>query len=109
MVTDDERREVARKLRDYVDLPDDWWQETRAEFYVEKCVFGDVNRHREGELFARLADLMEPSCDRDALLALADEISGTSCDKVDGELTVDLITVWGWAQAIREALGVQNA
>lgn len=47
-------------------------------------------------------------CDRDALLELADEISSTSCDKVDGELTVDLITVWGWAQVIREALGVKE-
>lgn len=26
----------------------------------------------------------------------------------DGELTVDLITAWGWAQVIREALGVSN-
>ena len=46
--------------------------------------------------------------DRKALLALADEISCTSCDRIDGELTVDLITVWGWAQVIREALGVSD-
>lgn len=60
---------------------------------------------KDGELIRlRLAPV-----DLKALLELADEISSTSCDKVDGELTVDLITVWGWAQAIREALGVQNA
>ena len=66
MVTDNERREVARRLREYVDLPDDWWADTYSGFYVEKCAFGNVERHRESELFARLADLIEPSCDRDA-------------------------------------------
>lgn len=64
-ITDDERREVARRLREYVDLPDDWWQETCAEFYVEKCVFGNVDRHSEAELFTRLADLIEPDTTSD--------------------------------------------
>ena len=145
MPTDDERREVARRLREYVDLPDDWWQETCAEFYVEKCVFGNVDRHSEAELFTRLADLIEPddppynlytlyetvlhrsprcwecieddevdelvdalldicnssgheciqrpqpSCDRDALLALADECDSVHIHKV--------------ARRIREACG----
>lgn len=59
-ISDTERREVARRLREYADLPDDWWQETRAEFYVEKCVFGNVDRHSEAELFTRLADLIDP-------------------------------------------------
>ena len=101
MATDDERRRVAERLREYVDLPDDWWQETCAEFYVEKCVFGNVDRHSEAELFTRLADLIEPSesgqnrdrnqdtvqkespgvqmaceCDREALLELVEELSG---------------------------------
>lgn len=95
MPTDEERREVARRLREYVDIPDDWWADTYSGFYVEKCVFGDVERHRESELFARLADLIEPSghgcvpgecplnvchdndrIDRGALLELADEIHG---------------------------------
>ena len=87
-VTDDERRRVAERLREYVDVPDDWWADTYSGFYVEKCVFGDVERHRESELFDRLADLIDPDtttdttkspelttkCDRDALLALADEM-----------------------------------
>lgn len=88
MVTDDERREVARRLRDYVDLPDDWWQETRAEFYVEKCVFGDDNRHREGELFARLADLIEPhrgSGGRTILCAHCESASWCGCEPGDEE------------------------
>ena len=61
MIDDSERREVARRLREYVDLPDDWWAETYSGFYVEKCAFGNVERHRESELCARLADLIEPS------------------------------------------------
>ena len=62
MISDEDRREVARKLREYVDLPDDWWADTYSGFYVEKCVFGDVERHREPELFVRLADLIDPEC-----------------------------------------------
>ena len=76
MVTDNERREVARRLREYVDLPDDWWADTYSGFYVEKCAFGNVDRHRESELFARLADLIEPSCDRDAPQKVAEEMFG---------------------------------
>lgn len=76
MPTDDERREVARRLREYVDFPDDWWADTYSGFYVEKCVFGDVERHRESELFARLADLIEPSCDRDTPQKVAEEMFG---------------------------------
>ena len=62
MTTDSERREVARRMREYADLPDDWWQETCAEFYIEKCAFGNVDRHSEAELFTRLADLIDPDC-----------------------------------------------
>lgn len=46
--------------------------------------------------------------DRDALLALADEMDDTSCDK-RGELSVSLGDIWGWSEAIYEALGVQDA
>lgn len=129
MATDDERREVARRLREYVDLPDDWWQETCAEFYVEKCVFGNVDRHSEEELFTRLADLIDPGepearcvaevkvdgeqlsksveirpVDRDALLALADEIE-------DSDVTYCVSTQYvldSYASRIREALGVES-
>ena len=118
MVTDNERREVARRLREYVDLPDDWWADTYSGFYVEKCAFGNVERHRESELFARLADLIEPDdhfadtgekVDRDALLALADKLGCDGecdgCDMSDG--------IWCDAQGyaarrIREALGVSD-
>lgn len=100
-VTDQERREVVSRLREYVDLPDDWWQETRAEFYVEKCVFGNVDRHSEAELFARLADLIEPSCDRDALLALAEKMEGNTWY----ESSFDEWMATRFAHRIREACG----
>lgn len=138
MPTDDERREVARRLREYVDLPDDWWQETRAEFYVEKCVFGNVDRHSEAELFTRLADLIEPSepkakcvaevkvdwerleklahdaaveltgVDRYALLALADEMDEVAQRRRSMGYEGFAIGDEDRARRIREALGVPD-
>lgn len=125
MATDDERREVARKLREHVDLPDDWRAETYSVFYVEKRVFGDVERHRESESSARLAELIESGCDasatntdaaatrdvsqcrrsdvdRDALPALADEMENArSGYTAKARFTFD-------ARRIREALGVDD-
>ena len=125
MIEYSERREVARKLRGYVDMPDGWWQETLPHFYIEKCVFGDLTRHGEDELFSRLADLIEPGCDaaathtdatatrdvsqcrrsdvdRDALLALAEEMENVRSG----------YTAKAWftfnARRIREALGVSE-
>ena len=110
-VTDDERREVARRLREYVDLPDDWWADTYSGFYVEKCAFGDVERHRESELFVRLADLIEPSCDRDALLALAEDVTEAAAmtTAVDASKSAELLAdmLLDIARRIREALGVE--
>lgn len=138
MIADSERRDVARRLREYVDLPDDWWQETSAEFYVEKCVFCNVDRHSEAELFSRLADLIEPSepkvrcvaevkvdgerleklvhdavvevagIDRDALLALADEMDGIG-DEIGRTIHRMMVFVDSWescARRIRKASGV---
>lgn len=76
MPTDSKRRDVARRLRGYVDMPDGWWQETLPQFYIEKCVFGDLTRHGESELFARLADFIDPSCDRDTPQKVAEEMFG---------------------------------
>lgn len=56
----------------------------------------------------RIADvefLPKPTIDCDELLRLAQEINDTSCDNRD-ELSVSLGDIWGWSQAIREALGV---
>lgn len=114
MTTDSERRDAARRLRglDYADL-----QESLICAYLDAL---GIEGYADWIGIAhRLADLIEPSCDRrscwmfrpmpdvDALLALADEINDTSCD-YHGELSVSLGDIWGWAQAIRDALGVSE-
>lgn len=89
MIKDEGRREVARRLREYVDLPDDWWQETSAEFYVEKCVFGNVDRHSEAELFKRLADLIEP--DEPKVRCVAEvKVDGERLEKLAHDAAVEL-------------------
>lgn len=105
MITDDERREVAQALRllaeksiigvsaeavDYaLGLEIDDRYDVCGLFYREQSI-------------SRLADLIEPSCDRDALLRLADDMSRLA--DADYE-PYD----WGdqaayWAQGIRDAL-----
>ena len=110
MVSDDERRRVAERLR----MSD----ERDAAGFVD-CLLAEVVRGREfcetpcehchGRLLGELADLIEPSCDRDALLALADEI----------EASARHLNVWQgpflnandvrvFARRIREALEVSD-
>ena len=112
MPANDERREVARRLREGMENRDDGFIDV-----VESAVFGDDLYHSSESTLERLADLMEPSepkvkcvaevkidgeqleqlvhdaaveltgIDRDALLALADEIelrdgrSGLPCEE----------------------------
>ena len=102
MATDDERRAVAERLREMsgwggeVDCAD-WGERVLNLLYRggEDCT--------EGEYYARLADLIEPSCDRDALLALADEMQRdldecASDHEIVGKLQYQI-------DHIREALG----
>ena len=128
MLTDTERREVARRLRELDDSELQVYDMTY--FAIQSAVGCEGDQCPDGrKLVDRLADLIEPSIpadpgeaglacvdafirehtekpvDRDALLRLSDEIYDTSCDNY-GELTVDLIDIWGWAQAICEACGV---
>ena len=95
VATDDERRRVAGRLRE---LASD--AEEVSDFDLAKTLdLGAVSRYgydpRDVE---RLADLIEPSCDRDALLALAGEMS---MDGMDGLL----IPMSEYARRIREACG----
>ena len=122
MPTDDERREVARRLRGLDDSELQVYDMTY--FAIQRAVGGGGDQYPDGrELADRLADLIEPQtseqtnpqesslsaslCDRDALLRLAAEINDTSCDN-HGELSVSLGDIWGWAQVIREVLGVSE-
>lgn len=116
MTSDTERREAARRLRDKK-------AECEERGYPWMCddlilALGYDHDYEAGdEIFDRLADLIDPDCeegrysvartvrpvDREALLALADEMD-------------DLAEAWGgkyptnrvaaYARSIREALGV---
>lgn len=104
MATDDERRAAARSLRDMAERCD--WIHTG---FIQNVL--RLEPHPlliDGSLYtsasvARLADLIEPSCDRDALLALAGEK-----EKRGGE---ESFVFWGelrkYAHRIREVLGVE--
>ena len=84
MISDEERREVARRLRS-VGLDDIRYSDAICEVMMcagLTCV-GDEDCHGSDErpecvvrVFARLADLIEPSCDRDAPQKVAEEMFG---------------------------------
>lgn len=101
MPTDDERREVARRLREF--SKDRWsltvgGNSTTIRYAISDIVFGDKKYHSGVDLLDRLADLIEPSCDRDALMELADEMeqeTGSVCGVCMGKS----------ARRIREACG----
>ena len=106
MVTDKERREVARRLRElsrYVFSPENTYELLADAFGVDD--FEDTP-----DLFNRLADLVEPTkpvdfdgfaVDRDALLALADEME--TADPEDLDVAIDYVTEC--ASRILETLG----
>ncbi len=114
VATDDERREVAERLREFT--KDNHWPLTvggnssTIRYAISDIVFGDKKYHSGVDLLDRLADLIEPSCDRDALLALADKVVADTEEDVRSE---DLVPAWQAGEAlrdvaskIREALGV---
>ena len=123
MISDEERREVARRLRVYASWDDeeeclvdctDW-----GERVLNLLGCGDT----EGECYAALADLIEPptqcphyhsdrhycsihdvpAIDRDALLALADEMQGELDECADDHEIVGKLQYR--IDRIREALG----
>ena len=127
MVTNDERREVARKLRELeICLFDDGEYIDCGEVEEALGLVNDDGAWYRADGVMRLADLIEPSeskvkciaevkidgekleelvhnavveltgIDRDALLALADE------------MTVEKGDIWGWSSRIRKALGVES-
>ena len=76
MPTDDERREVVENLRYAADYPGHIVQYMEQFInMLREVIFSDVCSGADySEMFQRLADLIEPSCDRDELMALADEL-----------------------------------
>ena len=125
MITDDERREVARRLRENAEAHPDM-------SLILNLAFADDSLKPDGAMewkvtshdaAMRLADLIEPptqcpyyhsdrhycsihdvpAMDRDALLALAEELE-------DNDVTYSVSTQYvldDYARRIREALGVE--
>ena len=123
MTTDDERREVAENLRTMCA----YGVRYKEQFYelLEEVVMDVEDFHEFSDVADRLADLIDPDCeegryegvhtarpvDREALLALAEEMQGyadvaASCD---GSPYVNAGALWGYADRIREACGEVGA
>ena len=128
MATDDERREVARKLREVNPYRNQsytvpYHRYTPAAEYLSELAgalgYSPKNDVSRLEFQSRLADLIEPDAtseqtnhdesslsaspiDRDALLALADEMDSAG---EDGLLVRDS-DLMAWTYRIRKALGV---
>lgn len=113
MVTDEERREVAARLREYASWDEDGDLVECAEF--GESVLNLLDGETESECFNALADLIEPTpkVNRVALLALADEMyrdgkMQRERQKAGGHWFVDGLDVMEYAERIREALGVER-
>ena len=98
MATDEERRRVAERLRelDYSDL-----QESLICAYLD--ALGIKGYEDWVGIAHRLADLIEPSCDRAVLLALADDVDGAADDSGGFEPLAGMLR--DIARCIREACG----
>lgn len=122
MATDDERREVAERLRRYVKT----YACPTWRVLCGVVLGGDnLNTVRMIQTLDRLADLIDPDtttdttkspdvttkCDREALLALAEEMQGYAdvAASGDGYPYVNAGNLWTYADRIREACGVLDA
>lgn len=101
MATDEERRLIAERLRmaDERDAAgfDCLLAEAIRGYYFCKTTCESCH----GRLLGELADLVEPSCDREALLTLAEELA--SVRRWSCYTDSDLLDI---AERIREACGV---
>ena len=125
MVTDDERREVAERLRSFV-TDDSVYADVDACLVLHSIglYYKDIDRiYFSGFDVARLADLIDPDCaegrysvartvrpvDREALLALAEDVtySAEVATAVDASKSAKLLAdmLLDIARRIREACG----
>ena len=120
-MTDDERREVAARLRGGYDVVSD----AHGRFWLNGTLFGmDITARSEERIrdgLARLADLIDPDCedgryegvrtarpvDRDALLALADEMARLAMSA--GHPYVAKSYLMRYASRIRKALNTESS
>ena len=118
--TDDERRRVAAELRGlngnvshvrrvYEDEGSSILCDDQADYYqICHAVAGYLPAEHMHpcdyeELHARIANLIEPSCDREALLALAEDVDGAADDSGGFEPLAGMLR--DIARRIREACG----
>ena len=107
-VTDDERRHVATKLRSlaggYVTIGE-------IEDALGICMSSPiVDLERDARDLHRLADLIEPTCDHEALLKLADAMEDKANDwdaSQDGIPLIHAGYLTAYSERIRKALGVE--
>lgn len=121
MATDAERREVAARLRGGYDVVSD----AHGRFWLNGTLFGmDITARSEERIrdgLARLADLIDPDCedgryegvrtarpvDREALLALADEMARLAMSA--GHPYVAKSYLMRYASRIRKALNTESS
>ena len=113
MISDKDRREIARKLRELRRTAPGVTSVGHGYLWsLLWAVFGDELEELDRSdwlerMCSRLADLIEPTIDRDALLALAEELEEDACWEV--QTPGDTRGAWRLKDAcdrIREALGV---
>ena len=119
MATDDERREAAERLREksrkYARALSSSHTSTNAYHEVREVLYGTDGAPKSlCEFFDRLADLIDPGdsslscrdavvCDREALLALAEDVDGAADDSGGFEPLAGMLR--DIARSIREACG----
>lgn len=123
MASDSERRDVAARLRELVPcLFDDGEYIDCGEVEEALGLVNDDGAWYKADGVMRLADLIEPSCDRDALIALADELDKNADNIISaarnarftgggprmGEAKHDACEWRCIARRIRKALGVES-
>ena len=103
MATDDERREVARRLRG---CREGWSSGECYYAIIHALGLSDTSREDGGAaLYAHLADLIEPSCDRERLLAIATVMAADSVRSAKQGSSVSPVYILHAARDIAEACG----
>ena len=107
MATDDERREVARRLREIRPCKsghNEWWRIAQALGLKEPAGWFGWEKF-EPDSVNRLADLIEPSCDRERLLAIATTMAADSVRSAKQGISVSPVYILHAARDIAEACG----
>ena len=104
MISDEERREVARSLRYWTDDASNTIRDIPGAWTILRIEAGAKTWR---EVYLHLADLIEPSCDREALLALADRVEEDAEENAGCE---DLVSAWYMADVLHDvAMEIREA